>query len=392
MEYITPKQCSEQWGISTRAIQNLCSMGKISGAKQVGKMWLIPFNATKPIDGRTKKGKHNKLIENYRFPLFIFSDLYSSTNVLTDEEDNLRYAQILYLEAKYEDSLILCQQIINSTMELHVKFGAYVTIAYNTMLLQLAGEFNSTIQILNKLIDNAIYNKEDYKLIYAGLIYHLSWDSKHLPEINIDELSYQSLAYYQYIMTLSNIINMMPLSKQTVGILSTLNKSSYINKIEPLNIMFDFLLAFIYLKDGNKNECTKLIKTVCDVCIKNNWNNYFSKFYAMLSSMIDNYVYRINAPLLKEIKKLTNSSVLSWRIISKAYNGGTTLDNIPIDLFDIMILIARNKSNKEISSIKNLSDEIIKSKIDDLMKITNSETRKDLIAYAKKQFEKFKEQ
>lgn len=52
--YITVKQTAEKWGISDRRVRILCSEGKIPGAYQEGRGWKIPYDATKPTDGRYK--------------------------------------------------------------------------------------------------------------------------------------------------------------------------------------------------------------------------------------------------------------------------------------------------------------------------------------------------
>lgn len=52
--FMTVKQASEKWGISERRIRTLCSDGKISGAYQEKRMWHIPIDAVKPVDGRYK--------------------------------------------------------------------------------------------------------------------------------------------------------------------------------------------------------------------------------------------------------------------------------------------------------------------------------------------------
>ena len=52
--YITVKQVAEKWGISDRRVRILCSEGKIPGAHQEGRGWKIPYDATKPTDGRYK--------------------------------------------------------------------------------------------------------------------------------------------------------------------------------------------------------------------------------------------------------------------------------------------------------------------------------------------------
>lgn len=52
--FMTVKQASEKWGISERRIRTLCSDGKISGAYQEKRMWYIPIDAVKPVEGRYK--------------------------------------------------------------------------------------------------------------------------------------------------------------------------------------------------------------------------------------------------------------------------------------------------------------------------------------------------
>lgn len=55
MEYKTISHFVSKWDIKERRIRFLCATGRIPGAKKVGKNWLIPVDAQKPIDKRYKK-------------------------------------------------------------------------------------------------------------------------------------------------------------------------------------------------------------------------------------------------------------------------------------------------------------------------------------------------
>lgn len=59
MDYMTLKQASEKWGISPRMINYYCSDGRIAGAEKMGRVWLIPKDAEKPVDGRLKEKRGN---------------------------------------------------------------------------------------------------------------------------------------------------------------------------------------------------------------------------------------------------------------------------------------------------------------------------------------------
>ena len=58
MNYIKTNDASKLWGIKERRIRELLKNGRIEGAMKKGNVWLIPENATKPIDLR-----ENQIIE-----------------------------------------------------------------------------------------------------------------------------------------------------------------------------------------------------------------------------------------------------------------------------------------------------------------------------------------
>lgn len=60
MDYLTVKQVSEKWNISTRRISKLCEDGRIDGASKIAGVWLLPKMVDKPVDARIKSGKYIK--------------------------------------------------------------------------------------------------------------------------------------------------------------------------------------------------------------------------------------------------------------------------------------------------------------------------------------------
>lgn len=59
MEYLSALDIAHKWGISKRRVQILCVESRIDGVKKVGNMWLIPENAEKPKDARSKQNNSN---------------------------------------------------------------------------------------------------------------------------------------------------------------------------------------------------------------------------------------------------------------------------------------------------------------------------------------------
>lgn len=54
----TVKDISERWGITDRAVRNMCAQGKLKGAKKIGRDWILPDDTERPVDGRVTSGKY----------------------------------------------------------------------------------------------------------------------------------------------------------------------------------------------------------------------------------------------------------------------------------------------------------------------------------------------
>ena len=55
MEYLTAVKIAEKWELSPRSVRNYCALGRIKGAKRIGKIWYVPENAQKPERSNKKK-------------------------------------------------------------------------------------------------------------------------------------------------------------------------------------------------------------------------------------------------------------------------------------------------------------------------------------------------
>ena len=78
-QYMTLKEASEKWGVSVRQINYYCVGGRIPGAVKMAGVWLIPQNAEKPVDGRTKIAIVTSLI------VIVFRQVIISKNSIYQE-------------------------------------------------------------------------------------------------------------------------------------------------------------------------------------------------------------------------------------------------------------------------------------------------------------------
>lgn len=61
-EYMTVQDAARLWEVSERRIQKLCEEKRIEGVVRLSRVWLIPKDAEKPADKRTRelRGKQNE--------------------------------------------------------------------------------------------------------------------------------------------------------------------------------------------------------------------------------------------------------------------------------------------------------------------------------------------
>lgn len=98
MEYIKASKAAEKWGISPRRVRVLCAEGKIDGVIRKGKLYMIPENAVKPMDGRLSRTGVLLELEKKR-------DQLSKMRPLTQGEVE-RLAQEFMIEFTYNSNAI----------------------------------------------------------------------------------------------------------------------------------------------------------------------------------------------------------------------------------------------------------------------------------------------
>ena len=55
LAYMTANEAAEKWNISHRRVLTLCKENRITDVAMLGNMWIIPINAQKPDDARSRR-------------------------------------------------------------------------------------------------------------------------------------------------------------------------------------------------------------------------------------------------------------------------------------------------------------------------------------------------
>ncbi len=148
MKMMTALQAAEKWNTSVRNVQDLCKRGRILGAERWGSAWMIPADAVRPVDGRTKAGKQKQTKQAAahipmpkKTPFLYMTNLYyapgCAENAVAELAGNHEAQVLLSAEiACARGEIDKVYESANYLLEKHS--GFYAVLAAGTLLAQCA--------------------------------------------------------------------------------------------------------------------------------------------------------------------------------------------------------------------------------------------------------------
>ncbi len=157
MKTLTIKEVAEKWELSERHVQSLCKSGAIYGVRKYGRSWMIPDDAIKPIDGRTKEAKDMKNADSVfpnqplvrKSPFLDMTDLYSvpgSADECIEKLTEYPEAQALFAaEIAYSRGEI--DRVMKHTKEFLSEHSGFYAIISTGMLLSLCALWRGDVKL-----------------------------------------------------------------------------------------------------------------------------------------------------------------------------------------------------------------------------------------------------
>jgi len=305
MKYIGAKEAASNWKIAVRRVQFFCANEKIPGAKRVGNQWIIPADAKRPADGRYKEYKGKKLLP-YRFPLLVYSDAFAAADELSEAEQALLRAQLLYLEGNFPESIALCRELCSHS-DKNIAFGAELMLAYNSLVLALYSDYKASIAVIEEMTAQETAHQEDYRLAAEALQYYLTWNAVPLLCIDPAKLSVGAQLYFQYVMMLISTFTATKESANAVRVYESICLQAECRGLLPSAMTFHFMLISANMQVNDLRQSEPHMKAACEIGIAGKWNLLLAKHYFIAPTMMDKYlkekgeVYRLQITSLAKI-------------------------------------------------------------------------------------------
>jgi len=389
MQYLTTVEIAKKWNISLGRVLRLLREGRIIGAKQFSNRWMIPEDANKPIDNRTKGGKtiiHNK--DDFRFFLYSLKDDDSFNPPLIAEELIIRKAFKYTVACQFDNTLNVLDMLPieskNKYIRIYALYCSCIICFINTKTYKF---FDYYSRLTLELQANFPYKKE-VSMFLTELDAILGQTSQIDEKLSFDlaeKIHPECLPHYAAFMALSCFYSNN--SNITLQIIQTLELNcAFIENMEGEEVdlqTIHFYLGVMNDMLDNKEAKEYHFQRVFELAEKYNLYWLVSMQYNFLGASFESVLQKCSSDFIDKIHKYSSeiqSRRTSFMNKSSKYN---IFDLLPKKKYLYVYYAMRGFLNKEIAKLMNVSEKNVEKTFSTIYETLGVSSKKELIEYIK---------
>ncbi|MBE6690400.1 MAG: hypothetical protein E7590_03840 [Ruminococcaceae bacterium] len=385
MEYIGIDEIAKKWGISLRSAQLLCAGGRIEGATRLGRAWMIPKNAKRPVDGRTKAGRASldrDMPLPRKTPFLYMSDLYRTPGTADEVSAGLAYhheAQVLF-EAEVAYSRGEIDRVYESASYLLSKHSGFYAMLSAGMLLAMCaiwkgdidmwrrakihiaeapakGDFDrDTMQLAISAVDIMLYNVQSFpKWFQIGCFEPLHKDAYPAAKVY----------YAKFLYAIAYAVATGTLKLQGAEGLYVMSSVPY--TIEPMicwaneknSVMSEIYLrltcAAVYHNCGKDEDAIRHIDRALSLSLPDRLYGVLAEYCRALGSLMEQRLSLLDPTAWSEVKKLYKTYNEGWSALVGEVRGKRIISALTTKQREVARLAAFGMTNKEIADKLGMS-------------------------------------
>ena len=409
MHFFKIEEIAAKWGVSPRAVQLLCKEGKIPGAQRFGRAWMIPENAERPIDRRTKEGRifyeENQPLPR-KTPFLYMSDLYNipgsadeTTRALIGhhEAKMLFEAEIAYARGEFDKVYAIASQLLGKCSDFYGVISAAMLLAqcaiwrgdielWRTAKMHVSeapakNDLDRDLMLLSIcVIDIMLNNVTDFpEWFRIGCFEPLHKDS--LPAARVYYAKYLYAIAYG-VATGEFLMEGM----EGLALMRTLPVA-----IEPMisqacadrslvsEIYLRMSCAAMYHNGGDDEQAIRHIDRAIALALPDKLYGLLVEYCRVMDSLLEQRIMLIDPEVWKEIKALYRIYNEGWSRLSGSVRGKTLATTLSAKEREVAKLAAFGMSNAQIAEKLHMSVSVVKQSI----RVTSEKTGMSRREFAK---------
>ncbi len=412
--YIKIDEVAKKWGVTPRCVQSLCARGKIEGAERFGREWMIPKNAKKPLDGRTKKGRmEDEELKNLNLPLprrtpFLhMTDLYSTPGT-ADEcikklSENHEARTLLETEIAYSRGEI--DRVYDSASYLLGKHSGLYAVISAGMLLALCaiwrGDLDMWRQAKIHIAEAPAGTDEERDIVALSItaVDSMLYDVSFFPDwfkigrfepLHDDALPAAKVFYAKYLYAASYSVATKEHEVQGVQGLSLMSVVPF--AVEPMisqamadnslicEIYLRLTCAAIYHVSGNKSQAIYHVDHAVTLALPDKLYGLLAEYCRVFDGILEERVAAVNEDACKKVSELSKIYSRGWAKLSGMVRGKNLITTLSPKQREVAKLATFGFRNDEIASRLNMSVSAVKQSITSIINKTGMQ-REEFAAF-----------
>lgn len=414
MEYLKVSEVAEKWNMSRRRIQDLCRLQMIPGVQRWGRDWMIPANAKRPPDGRSREGRtakewaadHVPLLR--KSPLLALTDLYNAPGMADQciaaldqypESQALLSAEIAYSRGQIDEVYCHVREFLDS------RSGFYAVMA-GGMLLGMVAVWKGDVKLWNEshghFFDAPCKSDVDRDIVALALASTDSAirDTDKFPEWFIrgcfDNLPRDShpaarVYYIEHLLIFAQECALGNLKMKDVGRMGPMKMLPYImepmisqmvaDKVVLAEIYLRLLIAIAYRQSGDDVRGGAHLEKAIRLCLADRLYVPLVEYRQQLGLFLDDLLAVIDPQALKTVKTLYKQYHAGWTKLHNAVLDRTVEASLTVREREVARLAAFGLTNQEIATQLSVSTHTVRSLLDSARDKIGAERRMELALY-----------
>ena len=390
MEYLKIDDVAAVWGISVRRLQTLCAAGRIEGAKRFGRAWMIPADAQKPLDGRTKESRNAPAVSwntdmpmPRKTPFLYMTNLYNepgcSEKAIAGLAANPEAQTLLATEIAYARGQIdKVYESANYLLEKHS--GFYAVLAGGTLLAQCAiwhGDLRMWRKAKIHIAEANAQSDTEREIITLALcaVDSILYDVKDFPDwfkigcfetLHKDSLPSAKVYYAKYLYATAHSIAAKTSNLEGVTGLSLMGLLPA--TLEPMisQAMADnMVIAEIYLRltcavtyhyTQNDAHAIRHIDKALALAFPDKLYGLLAEYCRTLGLLLENRVKTMDEAAWDEINRLYKIYLNGWSQLNSKITGRQIIENLSPQYRAIARMAAFKLTDAEIAARMNMAN------------------------------------